>query len=70
MKKDSSDQDIDIFGMAILSYYNDKDETDIVVHSPDFDDDIIPVPYLFRSYKEMPSLEKKALIYAREKCWM
>ena len=36
-----------------------------MVHSPDFDDDIIPVPYLFRSYKEMPKLEQKALQLCR-----
>lgn len=32
-----------------------------MVHSPDFDDDVIPVAYLFRDYQEMPVLEKKAL---------
>lgn len=43
------------------AYFYEQDEEPIVVHSPDFDDDIISVPYLFRSYKEMPSLEKTAL---------
>ena len=51
----------DIFGKAIKAYFESGDEEDILVHSPDFDDDIIPVPYLFRSFKEMPPLEKKAL---------
>ncbi|WP_037316475.1 bifunctional 2-polyprenyl-6-hydroxyphenol methylase/3-demethylubiquinol 3-O-methyltransferase UbiG [Salegentibacter sp. Hel_I_6] len=55
----------DIFGKAISAYYHQKDETDIQVHSPDFDDDIIPVPYLFRGYAEMPPLEKKALQLAK-----
>lgn len=51
----------DIFGKAIKAYFETGDEEDILVHSPDFDDDVIPVPYLFRNFKEMPSLEKKAL---------
>lgn len=51
----------DIFGKAISAYYHDKDTTDIEVHSPDFDDDVIPVTYLFRNYPEMPPLEQKAL---------
>ncbi|CAN5346094.1 methyltransferase domain-containing protein [soil metagenome] len=62
MKKQISNNiDKDIFGMALKAWYIEKDPTDIVVHSPDFDDDIIAVPYLFRDYKDMPLLEKKAL---------
>ena len=57
--------DPDIFGKAIKAYFESGDEEDITVHSPDFDDDVIPVPYLFRSYKEMPPLEKKALTLAK-----
>jgi SAM-dependent methyltransferase len=55
----------DIFGKAITAYYENADETDITVHSPDFDDDVIPVPYLFRNFKEMPKLEQKALQLCR-----
>ncbi len=51
----------DIFGKAISAYFHHKDETEIMVHSPDFDDDVIPVPYLFRNYQEMPPLEQEAL---------
>lgn len=57
----------DIFGKAITAFFEKADETDIVVHSPDFDDDVIPVPYLFRSYKEMPPLEQQALKLCRGK---
>ena len=53
--------DPDILGIAIRNYLDHADEEDIIVHSPDFEDDVIPVSYLFRSYSEMPSLEKKAL---------
>ncbi|TBW28348.1 bifunctional 2-polyprenyl-6-hydroxyphenol methylase/3-demethylubiquinol 3-O-methyltransferase UbiG [Gramella sp. KN1008] len=51
----------DIFGKAIKAFYEDNDRTDINVHSPDFEDDIIPIDYLFRNFEEMPPLEKKAL---------
>jgi SAM-dependent methyltransferase len=64
-KQSSSKQKNDIFGMALNSFYFDKDEAGIVVHSPDFDDDIIPVHYLFREYEEMPLLEKTALDNSR-----
>lgn len=58
-------KDPDIFGKAITAYFECGDETDIIVYSPDFDDDVIPVPYLFRNYKEMPELEQKALQLCR-----
>ncbi|NJY63375.1 class I SAM-dependent methyltransferase [Salinimicrobium sp. CDJ15-81-2] len=59
--------DPDIFGKAITAFYETGDDEEITVHSPDFDDDVIPVPYLFRSYKEMPRLEQKALQLCRGK---
>ncbi|MEG9328073.1 class I SAM-dependent methyltransferase [Salinimicrobium catena] len=57
----------DIFGNAIKAYFEQGEEEDIAVHSPDFDDDVIPVAYLFRNYEKMPPLEKKALQLCREK---
>lgn len=51
----------DIFGEAIKDFHNQKYNEDIIVQAPDFDDDIIPIPYLFRSYEEMPPIEQKAL---------
>ncbi len=51
----------DIFGAAISDYYEDNYTEDITVSAPDFDDDTIPVPYLFRDYSEMPLIEQKAL---------
>ena len=60
-KKESNTGKPDIFGSAISAYYHHGDSTDILVHSPDFDDDVIPVHYLFRKYKEMPLLERTAL---------
>lgn len=65
MKKQQSDKPgKDIFGTAIKAWYYHKDPTNIIVHSPDFDDDIIEVPYLFRDFKKMPVIERTAL----EKC--
>ncbi|WP_299155433.1 bifunctional 2-polyprenyl-6-hydroxyphenol methylase/3-demethylubiquinol 3-O-methyltransferase UbiG [uncultured Christiangramia sp.] len=55
------DKNKDIFGKAIAGYYKEKDETPITVHSPDFENDEIPVAYLFRGFEEMPKLEQEAL---------
>jgi len=51
----------DVFGKAITDFFEDKYTEDIVVQAPDFDDDSIPLPYLFRTYKDMPAIEQKAL---------
>ena len=51
----------DIIGKAIQDYHNGKYTENIIVQSPDFDDDTIPIPYLFRSFDEMPVIEQKAL---------
>ncbi len=51
----------DIFGNAIKDFHFHGKAEDIIVHSPDFEDDAIPVDYLFRKYSEMPALEQKAL---------
>ncbi|MBP2832207.1 class I SAM-dependent methyltransferase [Aquimarina sp. U1-2] len=55
----------DIFGEAIKDFFNQNYTEDIIVQSPDFDDDHIPVPYLFRNYEEMPKLEQRALELCR-----
>ncbi len=55
------DKNKDIFGTAIKAFYEEKDKTDIIVHSPDFEDDVIPVEYLFRKFEDMPEVEQKAL---------
>ena len=57
----------DIFGKAISDYYSNKKETIIKVLSNDFDDDEIPVSYLFRTYSEMPIIEQKALDLSKGK---
>ena len=51
----------DPIGQAILDYSKNKKPFDIVVSSDICDDDIIPIEVLFRTYKEMPEIEKKAI---------
>ncbi|APU10878.1 type 11 methyltransferase [Cellulophaga geojensis KL-A] len=57
----------DIFGAAMLDYLNNTYKEDIVTRSSISEDDTIPVPYLFRSYAEMPIIEQKALNLSKGK---
>ncbi|MBI2259325.1 MAG: methyltransferase domain-containing protein [Flavobacteriia bacterium] len=52
---------MDPIGKAILDFAKFKKPQDIYVDSPFCDTDIIPVEVLFRTYEEMPEIEKKAL---------
>ncbi|MFT7067027.1 MAG: 2-polyprenyl-3-methyl-5-hydroxy-6-metoxy-1,4-benzoquinol methylase, partial [Sediminicola sp.] len=51
----------DIFGNAILDYQLGTYTEDIKTYSSLDEEDIIPVPYLFRTYKAMPTVEQQAL---------
>ena len=51
----------DPIGRAVYDFHFDSINQPIIVHSDDFDDDTIDTSYLFRSYKQMPALEKKAM---------
>ncbi|MES2799146.1 MAG: class I SAM-dependent methyltransferase [Bacteroidota bacterium] len=51
----------DPMGAAILDYAKSKKPADIIVCADLCEDDIIPVEVLFRTYDEMPELEKMAL---------
>ncbi len=55
----------DPIGRAVYDYQFNSINHPIIVHANDFDDDIIETDYLFRSYKQMPALEKKALSMCR-----
>lgn len=57
--------DKDPMGTAIRDYYLTGKASRLRVFSPDFDEDEIPVPTLFRSFQEMPPLERKALKLAK-----
>ena len=51
----------DIYGTALLDYQNNQYTEDLVTNSSIAEEDKMPLPYLFRTYKEMPSLEQTAL---------
>jgi len=51
----------DPIGRAVYDFHYHSINQPIIVHSDDFDDDTIDTSYLFRMYKQMPALEKKAM---------
>lgn len=51
----------DLFGKALLDYQNGNYSEDLITSTNISDEDELPLPYLFRSFKEMPKLEQKAL---------
>jgi SAM-dependent methyltransferase len=51
----------DLYGKALLDFHQGNYTEDISVLSPSIEDDVMPLPYLFRSYGQMPVMEKKAL---------
>ena len=55
----------DLFGKALIDYQNGKYTEDLITSTSISDDDVLPLPYLFRSFKEMPKLEQKALQLAK-----
>lgn len=55
----------DLFGQALLDYQNGNYTVDIMTSTSISDEDVLPLPYLFRSYAEMPKLEQKALDLAK-----
>jgi len=57
----------DLFGKALLDYQNGHFSEDIITSTNISDDDVLPLKYLFRSFKEMPKLEQKALQLAKGK---
>jgi SAM-dependent methyltransferase len=57
----------DLFGNALLDYHNGNYTDDLITSTNISDEDELPLPYLFRSYKDMPKLEQKALQLAKGK---
>ncbi|RIA10414.1 methyltransferase family protein [Flavobacteriaceae bacterium MAR_2010_72] len=56
----------DLFGKALLDYHNGNYTEDIVTSTNISDEDDLPLPYLFRSFNEMPKLEQQALKLAKD----
>lgn len=55
----------DVLGLALIDYQDTHHDKEIVVHSPDFEEDIIPVAWYFRREDQLPALERKALDLCR-----
>ena len=55
----------DPIGKAVYDFHFNSINQPIIIHSEDFDDDFIETSYLFRPYKQMPALEKKAMNLCR-----
>ncbi len=55
----------DLFGKALLDYQNGRYTEDIITSTNISEEDDLPLPYLFREFKEMPKLEQKALKLAK-----
>ncbi|MDC0584218.1 class I SAM-dependent methyltransferase [Bacteroidales bacterium] len=61
-------KDNDAIGVAIKEFLSLGDTSkEITVLSDEFDDDVIPVHYLFRKFKDMPILEQEALLKCKGK---
>jgi SAM-dependent methyltransferase len=57
----------DLFGKALLDYYHNNYTEDLITSTSISGEDELPIPYLFRDYKEMPILEQEALNLAKGK---
>lgn len=51
----------DLFGRALLDYQNGHYTEDLITSTNISEEDELPLPYLFRDFKDMPKLEQKAL---------
>lgn len=51
----------DPIGLAIQDFQKGDFDPDIIVKSDLCEDDVLPVPYLFRTFEQMPDIEKFAL---------
>ncbi|TDU39527.1 methyltransferase family protein [Gelidibacter sediminis] len=55
----------DLFGTALLDYFNGNFSEDIVTSTNISEDDELPLSYLFRDYQDMSKLEQQALQLAK-----
>ena len=51
----------DLFGQALIDYQNGNYTEDLKTSTSISDEDVLPLPYLFRGFKDMPKLEQSAL---------
>jgi len=55
----------DLFGKALLDFYHNNYTEDIITWTNISDKDVLSLPYLFRTYDKMPSIEQRALQLAK-----
>ena len=65
MLQSTNIMDNDIYGLALLDYQKGNYTEDISTFLSLDEEDTLPLPYMFRSFKEMPLLEKQALQLCR-----
>ncbi len=59
--------DTDIFGQALMDYLQGNYQQDIITHISLDETDVLPLPYLFRNFEQMPVLEQTALRLSKGK---
>ena len=57
---------LDLFGKAILDFQTNNSPEDLVTETNISEADEMSIEYLFRSFNEMPKLEKKAFDVERK----
>jgi len=57
----------DLFGKAMLDYHTGNEPENLITETSISEEDVLEVSYLFRSFKEMPVLEQRALQLAAGK---
>ena len=55
----------DLFGQAIYDYHFNQNPENLITETSISEADEMPVEYLFRTYKQMPKIEQKALQLAK-----
>ncbi len=51
----------DILGRALLDFFHKRYTEDILTETNISEEDVLPLPYFFRDFEEMPGIEQKAL---------
>ena len=57
----------DLFGKALIDYFNGNYTENLITSTNISGEDELPLPYLFRGYSEMPKLEQRALDLSKGK---
>lgn len=58
---------MDVLGQAVQDYFKTGESKDLIVHCSHTEEEKMPIDYFFRSWDQMPVLEKEALNLAKGK---